>query len=259
MRTPEVGPVTVVAGGRGSRMRDFIDCTRQYAPGYPKHLLPTGSGETLLGRIVRQASESPLERKPTINVSAENGEHITSAIGENAHYDFERFVFSMDPFYYRLRREASQNIGSFVLGCAGDIYSEFTWERMVGAHRESGADMSLLVQKTENDTQAALFDVESQTGRITNVSRPELSPAGSYTNVGVYVIEPTAAILSVLKDMLPEDPRDCVGDDRIFKEFVRRELVGIVEFEDCFSTNINTPREYQNLLAHTATVSVLAE
>ncbi len=256
---PEIGHVTIAAGGQGSRMREYMNSTRRYPISYPKHLLPTGAGETLLGRLVDQASEQPIPTKPTINVNPENQDHITKAIGDAANYDSENFVFSLDAFYYRVRREDAQGIGAFVLCCAGDVYTKFSWEQMIEAHQRSGAAISALVKKAEADTQAAQFDVDPQTGRITQLRRPDLSPSGSYTNIGMCIIEPTPGILSVLHDTLPEDPRDCSDGDHVFVEMVRRGLAGIVDCGDAYSTNINTPREYEGLLARTATEAALAD
>jgi NDP-sugar pyrophosphorylase family protein len=221
-----------------------------YPPNYPKHLLQTGDGQTLLGRITDQAMQPPLHQRPVICTNPDNADHIKSAIGDKAIYDDAQYMFSMDPMYYALRRRASEGIGGAVLGCAGDVYSEFTWAEMLTAHHASGADMSLLVQKPEQGVKAAVFDVDPQSSRITALSRPAVSPEGAVTNVGAYVIEPTDTIMSILERMLATDARDSHDDDRIFQTFVQHGVVGAIEMPDRFHTNVNTEHQYHQLTRH---------
>lgn len=167
-------------------------------------------------------------------------------------FDLERFRFSMDPLYYRLRRT-----GNRVMGCAGDLYSEFSWEAFIEDHETHGAAMSLLVSKTTDPVEAAVFDIDHESGTINGLRRPTQSSYGDYTNVGVYIIDPTEPLLEVLDTYLPEDPADAQPNDTVFSQILNGGLARGVQLEGRH-VNINTLNEYRDLQAYTGMLSVSA-
>lgn len=249
----ETNSVIITAGGEGSRIRGFMTEELGLPPDYPKHLLPTGdpSGETLIGRIIRQAEQVPSPELPVVNAREVGVRYMQAHPDISAvEFDLEHFRFSMDPIYYRLRRT-----GKRVLGCAGDFYSEFSWADLITQHEASGAAMSLLVNKTSGPVEAAVFDVDPLTNRITGLRRPAQSMAGDYTNVGAYIMDPTDEVFKILDAHLPDDPADAYIDDTIFSYLLRAGLAGAVHLEGKHA-NINTPNEYLDLQAYTGAVSV---
>lgn len=247
--------VTVTAAGEGSRIREYMTQALGMPGDYPKHLLPTGApdDETLIGRIIRQASTDGFAEAPVINTTPTTMEYMMrhSDVGEVT-YDTERFVFSMDPLYYRLRRT-----GRRVLGCAGDFYSDFEWSDFVEKHEKSGAAMSLLVNRTTTPVMAAVFDIDSQSGRVVGLRRPDRSPEGAVTNVGAYVIDANQDVLDVMDRYLPRHPQDAHADDTVFSHLMEAGLVGAIEIGQNHY-NINTAQEYEALCSFTGSLSIAA-
>jgi NDP-sugar pyrophosphorylase family protein len=256
MTQPEVakhGPVIISAGGEGSRIRGFMTQELGLPEDFPKPLLPTGGpdNETLIGRIIRQASTESLVSPPIVSVTERNMAHMVAHPDiPDVVYDTSSYVFALDPMYYRLRRT-----GARVLGCASDFYSDFSWEDFIEQHEEKGAAMSVLVSRSDEPVQAAVFDVDPITQRITSLRRPQTSSSQDYTNVGAYILDPTPEMLDVLDRRLPANTADSQANDVIFLEIMRCGLATSVEWEGTH-VNVNTPSEYQALLRHTAGAAV---
>jgi len=255
MNLIEHPPVMITAAGEGSRIRDFMSQDLSLPSDFPKHLLPTGgpNGETLLGRIIRQASIDPISKPPIINVTETNRQHMRVHPDiANVVYDTEQFKFSLDPIYYRLRR-----MGGRVLGCAGDFYSDFSWDTFIKQHEANGSAMSVLVNKAAGPVEAAVFDVDPLTNRVTGLKRPKCSGERDYTNVGAYVIDPTDELIDILERFLPANPRETHDTDTVFIEIMNAGLVGSVLLAGAHF-NINTPKEFEALQAHTSSVGARA-
>lgn len=249
MNPGEHPPVIITAAGEGSRIRDYMSQDLSLPDDYPKHLLPTGglNGETLLGRIIRQASIDPISKPPVVNVSEANLQHMSIHPDiADVEFDTEQFKFSLDPIYYRLRR-----MGGRVLGCAGDFYSDFCWDTFIKKHEASGAAMSVLVNKAAGPVEAAVFDVDPLNDRVTSLKRPKCSGERDYTNIGAYVIDPTEEVVDILDKFLPDNPEDTHDTDTIFVEIMAAGLVGSVIVPGAHF-NINTPKEFEALQAHTS-------
>lgn len=242
-------PAIIAAAGEGSRLREFMRTELDLPDDYPKHLLPTGNpgGETLLGRIVRQTSGDNFSDVPIVNTTTHAAHYILTHpdIAPTPRIDTERFVFSMDPFYYRVRRT-----GERVIACVGDFYSDINWQEFTRQHEESSAAVSLITHRASTPVQAAVFDIDTQTSRVTAIRRPTAGGQGEYCNVGAYIFDPVDALLAVFEQHLAEDPRDARADDSVFAGLIHAGLVGAVRLEGSHF-NINTPREYQALLDHT--------
>lgn len=241
------GPVIISAAGESSRLRGFISGELGLPDDYPKLLLPTGGpdNETLLGRIIRQATID--DQLPILSVTETNMRHML------AHPDIPAVEYtteipkpSLSAMYYRLRRT-----GERVLSCAGDFYSDFSWEEFISHHDESGAAMTLLVHRSTQPVEAAVFDIDPTNNQIVDLRRPPYSAVGDYTNIGAYVIDPVDEIHDVLDEYLPVNPQEVLETDAIFLQIMRRGLAGCMIVEGA-NFNVNTPSEYQALLRHTA-------
>ena len=242
MKSP--GPVLVCAGGASTRIREMLDA-EGLPPDYPKHLLPTGGPdhETLLGRIVKQASQAPINQPPIIYAAPQTVGYMQRdpSVGP-ATFSTEAFNFSVDPLYYRLRK-----YGQRVLGCAGDFYSDFTWAGFISEHDRRETPMSVLAGPSAGSPNAAIYEVED--GVVTNFYRPEGgSDPTALKNIGAYIIDPDPRVMAVLDELLPVNPAESLPDDTIFNRLVMDGLVGAITNVGSNHFNVNSVAEYQDML-----------
>lgn len=241
----DTGPVIVTAAGESSRIRSMMN-DRGFPGDYPKHLLPTGGpgGETLLGRILRQASALPNSQLPIVYVTETSLAYMQAHpdIGP-AKYRTEKFGFSMDPIYYQLRRT-----GSRVLGCAGDFYSDFSWSSFLAEHEQSNQPVSVLAGNACGSEDAAIFEISNQ-GVVTGFSRPTISGPDDYRNIGAYIIDYDSKVSAVMDELLPENPALAPDGDAVFCRMVSLGLVGAVTSVGTQHYNINVAAEYEIMLS----------
>ncbi len=243
----EEGGVHVAAGGHGNRIRRVMDAMHLGAD-YPKHLLPTGGvdGETLLGRIVRQAMAAPVEGPVVIHANERNAPIFAAHpdIEPGARIDVRPFDNSLGPFVNGVLETGERTLGS-----AGDFYADFTWEDMLNAHESGRYPVTFMVGRTVAVEGGAVFDVEDS-GRISGLRRALRTDESDIINIGAYIFDPHKDVIGALEKVCRQASRERVSEEAIANELISRRLVGSYMIAGAF--NVNTPETYRALLDHTA-------
>lgn len=252
MRYPESTPhggVHIAAGGHSTRMREVMN-SMELGPDYPKHLLPTGgpNGETLLGKIVRQALEAPVDGPPIIHANLQNAQPIAEhpdvdpAVRMIINDNYEN---SLSPFLDNLAATQARTLGS-----AGDLYADFSWQAVLDAHESGRHPVTFVVGQTAVAEGGAVFDI-ADSGEVTQFRRTLRTTEADFINIGVYVFDPQREILRALEDLARARNGGVLKEDVIAAELISHRLVGAYVVAGAF--NVNTSETYQALLAHTQT------
>lgn len=186
--------ITISAAGQGSRIRNAMD-EMGYPKDMPKSLLPTGTGETLLGRIVRQASEMG-----HVMVYV-NYDHIRT-IGEHEDMSpdisllINRNIYSaLGPIYLDLLRTGKRS-----LMAAGDFWADFNWSDFLRFHESHNKPVSILVGPSVPTNEGAKFNVADD-GTVTSWERVDKTTSDDLINIGAYIIDPEKAVLETVRTL----------------------------------------------------------
>jgi hypothetical protein len=251
LRTPEVG-IDIAAAGQAMRLREHIT-ELGFPENYPKLLLPTGNpnDETLLGRIIRQSLDAPIDGSITVHTSDTNMPHIVK------HPDIEPLL---DEHTVKLETmEYGNGFLAFipklveskirVIGSSADYYADFRWGSILDQHESNPFPVSFVAGQTAPVEGGLVFDVEDS-GKVNGFHRPDRTKATDLINVGVYIFEPSKAVLGALNGLVG---RDFIAKEEIIvRQLTEKGLLGLIPLEST-PYNVNTPETYQNLLNHTAT------
>lgn len=249
--------IEIAAAGKSTRLREHIT-ELGYPNGYPKLLLPTGrsDGETLLGRVTRQALEAPVPGFVTIHTSEENERYLRqnpdiSPLIDGAEVRLARVEYgnSFRPFLPKLVKE-----GVRVLGSSGDFYAEFSWADVLDTHESNNYPVTFVVGQTVAVDNGAVFDV-SDNGLITDFARVDRTKQSDLVNVGIYVFDPTDTVLSTLSSIVSS--RYLASEEDIVTTLIAKGLMGAHVLERT-PYNVNSAETYQALLAHAQTEQVVA-
>lgn len=174
--------ITISAAGKATRIRDWM-YSAGLDEGTPKSALPTGAGETLLGRIVRQAMQvgdvqifgnydtmRGLGECPDLprDVSLVVNRNITGPLG---------------PIYLDALRTRKQSYMA-----AGDFWAEFSWLKFIDFHNSHSNPASILVAPSVPTKSGARFNVANN-GSVLSWERVEHTRASDLINIGGYVLD----------------------------------------------------------------------
>jgi NDP-sugar pyrophosphorylase family protein len=233
--------IHIAAGGEGTRLREGME-QMGFGPGFPKHLLPTGSGETLLGRIVRQTMEvghpaiyANYENVRSIGESPDIPDDITLSIARNCNGPLSPLVHDIE----RTRKRT--------LACAGDFWADFKWGDFLDFHESQDTPVSILVAPSVSTVGGARFNVNSD-GVVDSWERVESTTTpNDLINIGAYIVDPEKLVMRNLRklDWHKEDPfNDAMIQDGLMSAYVLPTT----------AYNVNNPQVYAELVRGTSSV-----
>lgn len=174
--------VTISAAGKATRIRDWMH-EAGFPEGTPKSALPTGTGETLLGRVVRQAM-------PLGHVAIYGNYDTMRGLGECP--DLPRdvdlvvnrnIIGPLGPIYLDALRTGNQSYMA-----AADFWAELNWEEFVDFHEDHGKPASILVGKSVPAKEGARFHV-AEDGTVQSWERVAQTSGDDLINIGAYIID----------------------------------------------------------------------
>lgn len=239
MRHPNL--ITISAAGQGERMRpDLIELG---LPEFlPKPLVPTGNGETLIGRIARQAMDiahvevyanydtiRPIGESPDLpkNVSLLVNRNITGPLG---------------PLYLDLMRSQEQS-----LMAAGDFWADFKWGEFLDFHNEQDTPVSIMVGRSIPTTGGARFNVNDD-GTVRSWERVERTTDTDLINIGAYIVDPEKLVRKKIGELTThkEDPfNDTMIEGGLMSAYVL----------DDIAFNVNNAEICRAMWEHTANIN----
>lgn len=227
--------VHVSAGGNGTRIREGMEYLG-FSPGFPKHLLPTGDGvETLLGRIVRQASKlghvavySNYDNVRFIGESTDIDPNISLQIARGFNGPLTAMINDIN----------RTNDRSFA--CAGDFWADFEWSNFAKFHEQHDMPVSILVGPSVPTHEGARFKVGDD-NKVNSWERVERTTDQDLINIGAYIVDPEKLVLRKLRELTwhKEDPfNDTMIKDGLMAAYVLNTP----------SYNVNNPEVYAALV-----------
>lgn len=229
--------VHIAAGGNGTRIREGMEHLG-FAPGFPKHLLPTGAGETLLGRIVRQAKEIG---HAAVYANYDNVRHI----GESPDIDPDISLMiarncngPLSPLVHDISRTHQRTFAS-----AGDFWADFKWSEFAAFHEQHDRPVSILVGPSVPTYDGARFNVADD-GGVTSWERVERTTEEDFINIGAYIVDPEKMVMRKLRELTwhKEDP---FNDAMIQGDLMAAYIL------DNTAYNVNNPEVYASLVKNT--------
>lgn len=199
MRSPNL--ITISAAGKGERMRpDLIELG--LSEDLPKPLIPTGNGETLIGRIARQALRfahvevyANYDTIKPIGESPDLPQDVSLLVNRNIYGP-------LGPLYLDLKRTKEQSMMA-----AGDFWADFEWEKFVKFHNEQDTPVSIMVGRSVPTTGGARFNV-SDDGTVKSWERVDRTTEHDLINIGAYIVDPEKLVMRKINDLQThkEDP-----------------------------------------------------
>ncbi|RWZ78921.1 MAG: hypothetical protein EOT05_04235 [Candidatus Microsaccharimonas sossegonensis] len=175
--------VTISAAGQATRIRSWMH-EAGFAEGTPKSALPTGAGESLIGRITRQAM--PLGR-----VAIYGNYDTVRGIGEvpDLPRDIDLLVNRnvigpLGPIYLDALRTEKQSYMA-----AADFWADFSWEEFRDFHNEHGKPVSILVAPSVAAKSGARFNLADDGATVENWERVDETTEDDLINIGAYIID----------------------------------------------------------------------
>lgn len=237
----------VAAAGIGSRLAETM-CAAGYEASFPKHLLPTGGpeGETLLGRIIRQALAAPIDGVVVVHTNVDNSDHIKHHpdIDPSAQIVIDRQQGNSLGAYMQALSETQ----SRAMGSAGDFYADYSWQDILDHHESNPWPITFVAGQSIPVDGGAAFDVDDR-GRIERLRRSDRTAESDLINTGIYVFDPAEPVLTAVEDALRAAQKD--AEDSFVHRIIDEQLVGAYVL-DAPSFNVNTDETYAALLQHTA-------
>ncbi len=235
----ELPTVHISAGGNGTRIKEGMEHLG-FAPGFPKHLLPTGNGsETLLGRIVRQAKE-------------------IGHVAVYANYDNVRFIGESPDIDNAVSLQIARGFNGPLtamindinrthdrsFACAGDFWANFHWQEFAKFHEGHDLPVSILVGPSVPTYEGARFKI-SDDNKVESWERVSRTDSHDLINIGAYIVDPEKLVLRKLRELTwhKEDPfNDTMIKDGLMAAYVL----------DTPSYNVNNPEVYAALVQDAA-------
>jgi len=229
--------IHVAAGGKGTRIREGME-RMGFPPGLPKQLLTTGSGETLLGHIARQAMEIG---HPAIYASYDN----VRAIGESDDLPEDVSLLiarnsngPLGPLVQAISRTHEQT-----MSCAGDFWADFKWSEFRAFHDQQDTPVSILVAPSVPTFEGARFKVDDS-GLVESWERVDRTTGEDLINIGAYIVDPEKLVMKKLRELTwhKEDPfNDTMIEGGLMSAYVLSEP----------AYNVNNPQVYAALVQNT--------
>jgi NDP-sugar pyrophosphorylase family protein len=239
MRQPKL--ITISAAGKGERMRpDLLELG--LPEDLPKPLMPTGAGETLIGRIVRQAMEiahvevyanydtiRPIGESPDLpqDVSLLVNRNITGPLG---------------PLYLDLERSKDQS-----LMAAGDFWADFKWGDFLDFHNAQDTPVSIMVGRSIPTTGGARFNVGDD-NTVKSWERVDRTTDCDLINIGAYIVDPEKLVMRKIRE-LATHKEDGFNDTMIEGGLMSAYVLDDIAF------NVNNAEICRAMWKHTANLS----
>lgn len=230
--------IHIAVGGKGTRIREGMNGWG-FPAGFPKQLLPTGSGETLLGRIVRQTMEIG---HAAIYASYDN----VRAIGESEdiHPDVSLSIARnsngpLGPMVKDIMRTRERTFS-----CAGDFWANFKWGDFLDFHEQQDTPVSILVAPSVPTFEGARFNVGDD-GIVSGWERVDRTTPEDLINIGAYIVDPEKLVMKKLRELSwhKEDPfNDTMIADGLMSAYVLEHT----------AYNVNNPQVYADLVRNTS-------
>lgn len=236
--------VHIAAGGKGTRIQEVLQ-SPGFPHGIPKQLLPTGSGETLLGRIVRQIH--------TIGHAAIHTSYQHARlIGENVdvHLDADLLIDRhpqgpLGPLVRNLQLTDRQ-----ALSCAGDFWADFKWKDFLAFHEGHDTPVSILVARSVPTTEGARFDVGSD-GVVTAWERVSRTTEEDLINIGAYIVDPEKLVLKKFRELGGQPVEQPFKEDHVNTAMIAGRLMSAYVL-DGVAFNVNNPLVYTAMFQYTS-------
>lgn len=241
--------VHIAAAGNGERIRTMMS-ELGFPPNFPKHLLPIGENNegTLIGRVIQQALQPPVTEQPIVYANENNVEAFRQhpEVGPYARIVIGSFDNSLGPFIANVTHNERRT-----LGCAGDFYADFSWDKVLDAHESHGFPLTFMVGRTIEVDGGAVFDVADNL-QIKRLRRADRTSNSEFINVGVYIFDPTKKVLEILNEMTKKAKIQNVRlkEDLVVHAMINHGLAGAYVLPST-PFNVNTSETYKALLAHT--------
>lgn len=233
--------ITISAAGQGSRIRNAMN-EMGYPSSMPKSLLPTGNGETLLGRISRQASEMGhvmvyvnYDHVRTIGEHKDMPSDISLLINRNVYS-------ALGPIYLDLLRTGKRS-----LMAAGDFWADFKWSDFLQFHENHDKPVSILVGPSVPTCEGAKFNVTND-GTVLSWDRVDKTTAKDLINIGAYIIDPEKSVMKTVQTLHHDKNHK---EDPFNDAMIKAELMAAYVLEET-AYNVNNIDVYKALLEGTA-------
>lgn len=231
--------ITISAAGQGSRIREAMN-EMGFPQDMPKSLLPTGAGETLLGRITRQAQEVGhvmlyvnYDHVRTIGESPDMPSDISLLINRNVYGP-------LGPIYLDLFRTKQR-----CFMAAGDFWADFKWSEFIQFHESHDKPVSILVGPSISAKEGARFHVADD-GTVLSWERVERTTEDDLINIGAYIIDPEKAVLKKIAALQPKNHKEDPFNDSMIADGL---MAAYVLKNKAF--NVNNEEVYKALVEHT--------
>lgn len=240
--------ITVSAAGKATRISDWMYSTG-YAEGTPKSALPTGAGETLLGRVVRQAM--PIGRVAVYgNYSTMRGLGEVPDLPRDIDLVVNRNIIGpLGPIYLDALRTGRQSYMA-----AADFWAELDWKEFVAFHNDHDRPASILVAPSVPAKEGARFQVAAD-GAVKSWERVAETKASDLINIGAYIIDgDRPEIMDIVSDLNATTHKE----DPFNSAAIEKGLLGAYVL-DSLAFNVNNQHIYRAMLEHTSTRPVVPE
>lgn len=232
--------ITISAAGQGSRIRSAMN-EMGFANNMPKSLLPSGNGETLLGRICRQAEEIG-HVKVYVNYDHVKTIGECKDIPKNISLLINRNIYGpLGPLYLDLMQTKKR---SFM--AAGDFWADFKWKEFLDFHESHDKPVSILIGPSVATVGGARFNV-NEDNSVISWERVDNTTSEDLINIGAYIVDPEKAVMKKLSKLIEdknhkEDPfNDALIKDGLMAAYVLSKK----------AYNVNNIEVYKSLLENT--------
>lgn len=240
--------ITISAAGKATRIRDWMH-EAGYAEGTPKSALPTGAGETLLGRVVRQAM--PMGRVAVFgNYDTMRGLGEVQDLPRDIDLVVNRNIIGpLGPIYLDALRTRRQSYMA-----AADFWAELDWEEFRRFHNEHDRPASIVVARSVPAKEGAKFQVDTD-GAVKSWERVEETKASDLINIGGYIIDGDR--LDIM-DLVARLNATTHKEDPFNSAAIEEGLLGAFVL-DGLAFNVNNEQVYGAMVDHTRTRPVVPE
>jgi NDP-sugar pyrophosphorylase family protein len=180
-------PAVILAGGKGVRLQPFTVC-------FPKPLMPLGN-RPILDILLTQLSRAGV-RHATLalgHMSSLIRAYITQHAELNGRLKID-FVEETAPTGTAGSLASVPGLNSTFLTMSGDLLTDIDFERMLAAHRHSGATLTIGTHKRMETIDLGILETDGE-GTVTAYHE---KPTHAYTvSMGVYVYE--SSVLHYIK------------------------------------------------------------